>query len=90
MEAQNNSMSYSTDIRKASVAWSEREANDWGNQSQLAQLFATSKQIVSLHVNNIVSDNELNANSVVKDYLTTASDGKEYKALSAQIKKKTQ
>ena len=45
---------------------------------QMAELFATSKQNVSLHINNILKDNELNADSVVKDYLTTASDGKNY------------
>lgn len=49
------------------------------NQSQLAELFATSKQSISSTINNILKDNELNINSVVKDYLTTAADGKSYK-----------
>jgi hypothetical protein len=47
--------------------------------SQLAELFATSKQSISSTINNILKDNELDVNSVVKDYLTTASDGKNYK-----------
>jgi hypothetical protein len=44
----------------------------------MAELFDTTKQNVSLHIINILEDNELDANSVVKDYLTTASDGKNY------------
>jgi hypothetical protein len=31
-----------------------------------------------LHITNILEDKELDANSVVKDYLTTAADGKQY------------
>lgn len=50
------------------------------NQNQLAELFATSKQNISLHVINILTEGELTESSVVKDYLTTASDGKEYNA----------
>ena len=48
------------------------------NQNQLAELFDTSKQNISLHIVNILEENELRQNSVVKDYLTTASDGKNY------------
>ena len=48
------------------------------NQSQLAELFYTSKQNISLHIINILKNNELQEKSVVKDYLTTASDGKDY------------
>lgn len=61
------------------VSLYERDGSVWLNQSQLAELFATSKQSISSTINNILKDNELSANSVVKDYLTTASDGKNYK-----------
>jgi hypothetical protein len=44
----------------------------------LAELFDISKQNISLHVINILENKELNENSVVKDYLTTAADGKSY------------
>ena len=51
----------------------------WLNQAQMAELFNTSKQNISLHIKNIVSEGELDENSVVKEYLTTANDGKKYK-----------
>ena len=45
----------------------------------MAELFLTTKQNVSLHVNNIFREDELTENSVVKESLTTARDGKRYK-----------
>jgi hypothetical protein len=48
------------------------------NQSQLAELFDTSVPNISMHIYNILKENELQANSVIKDYLTTAQDGKNY------------
>ena len=44
----------------------------------MAELFATSKQTISYHVINILKENELTESSVVKEYLTTAADGKSY------------
>lgn len=44
-----------------------------------SMLFQTSKQNVSLHINNVFKEGELNELSVVKEYLTTAADGKKYK-----------
>ena len=51
----------------------------WLTQNLLAELFQTTKQNVSLHLKNIFQNGELDENSVVKDFLTTASDGKNYK-----------
>ena len=51
----------------------------WLTQLEIAELFQTSKQNVSLHARNILADGELDAESVVKESLTTASDGKRYK-----------
>ena len=45
----------------------------------MTELFDTSKQNVSLHINNYFKEGELDKDSVVKDFLTTASDGKNYK-----------
>jgi hypothetical protein len=50
----------------------------WLTQQHMADLFQTSKQNVSLHLQNIFKEGELAENSVVKDSLTTASDGKNY------------
>jgi hypothetical protein len=50
----------------------------WLTQAQMTELFETSKQNVSLHINNAFKDGELEQDSVVKEYLTTADDGKSY------------
>lgn len=78
MDNKQNIIIYKTADGKASVALYAKDGNVWMNQNQLAELFATSKQNISLHISNILKDGELSENSVVKDYLTTASDGKEY------------
>lgn len=52
--------------------------NIWLTQLEIAELFQTTKQNVSLHAKNILDEGELNADSVVKDSLTTAADGKNY------------
>jgi len=69
---------YNTDDGKSSVSLITKDGNVWLNQNQLAELFDTSKQNISLHIINILKENELDENSVVKDYLTTAVDGKNY------------
>jgi hypothetical protein len=46
---------------------------------ELSELFQTSKQNVSLHIKNVLDDGELAEDSVVKEYLTTAVDGKKYR-----------
>lgn len=55
------------------------EETVWLTQQQMTILFETSKQNISLHINNIFKERELDKNSVVKDYLTTAADGKNYR-----------
>ncbi len=78
MNDQANIIIYNTADGEASVSLMGRDGSVWLNQAQLAELFATSKQNISLHIQNILDDNELRADSVVKDYLTTAADGKNY------------
>ncbi len=50
----------------------------WLTQLEMAELFASTKQNVSLHINNILKEGELPEGSVVKESLTTAADGKNY------------
>src|SRR5665213_2452734 len=73
-----NIIIYKTPDGKSSVALYARDGGVWMNQNQLAELFDTSKQNISLHILNILEEKELPENSVVKEYLTTASDGKTY------------
>ncbi|HSV87220.1 MAG TPA: RhuM family protein [Bacteroidales bacterium] len=51
----------------------------WLSQAQLVDLFNSTKQNISLHISNIFREGELQNNLVVKEYLTTASDGKRYR-----------
>ncbi len=55
------------------------EETVWLTQAQMAELFQTSKQNVSLHTNNIFKEKELSPAAVVKESLTTAADGKKYR-----------
>ncbi|PIV23188.1 MAG: hydroxyacid dehydrogenase [Deltaproteobacteria bacterium CG_4_8_14_3_um_filter_45_9] len=50
----------------------------WLSQSLMAELFQTTKQNISLHIKNIFKEGELDPDSVVKEYLTTAADRKSY------------
>jgi len=53
----------------------------WLSQDIMANLYDTTKQNISYHLNKIFKEEELHKNSVVKDFLTTASDGKNYNVL---------
>src|SRR3989339_798550 len=48
----------------------------WLNQVQMAALFQTTKQNISLHINNLFEEGELNREASVKDYLTVQIEGK--------------
>jgi len=51
----------------------------WLTQAQMTSLFSTTKQNISLHINNCFREGELDREAVVKESLTTADDGKHYK-----------
>ena len=72
---------YNTADGKTSVALYAKDGMAWMTQNQLAELFDTSKQNISLHINSILKNKELDESSVVKEYLTTAADGKDYPTL---------
>ena len=55
-----------------------RDETIWLTQKAMAELFGVSKQSISYHLSNIFSEGELSQESVVKEILTTASDGKNY------------
>jgi hypothetical protein len=54
------------------------EESVWLTQLQMTTLFDQTKQNISLHINNCFKEGELNKKSVVKESLTTATDGKQY------------
>jgi hypothetical protein len=78
MEEKNQIIIYNTSDGKASVSLFAKDGNVWMNQKQLAELFDTSKQNIGQHIANILKEGELDEHSVVKNYFTTASDGKQY------------
>lgn len=81
---QNNIILYTTRDKKIRVELYELGDSLYLNQESLAKLFLkkpcfdTSKQNISLHIKNILEEVELQEISVVKEYLTTASDKKQY------------
>lgn len=50
----------------------------WLNQEQLVKLYNSSKSNISEHIKHILEDGELDKNAVVRNFRTTASDGKKY------------
>lgn len=78
--AQNNDIiMYTTEDGQVKIEVRLEEENVWLTQNAMAELFDTTKQNISLHIQNIFNEGELKENSVVKENLTTASDGKNYK-----------
>ena len=51
----------------------------WLTQAQMAELFDTTRNNITLHIGNVFKEKELEQNSVSKDSLLTALDGKKYK-----------
>lgn len=55
-----------------------QDENIWLTQKMMAALYNVSVPAINQHLKTIFSDNELDEDSVVKKYLTTATDGKQY------------
>lgn len=68
-----------TEISIPSSAWDFENETVWLTQAQLAELYKTSVPNICTHIGNIIEDEELQADSVIKDSLITASDGKSYR-----------
>ena len=77
----NDLILYSTADGKTKISLRETDGTVWLTQAQMAELFDCKKQNISLHIKKIFDEGELKQNSVVKHYLTTAADGKEYSTL---------
>ena len=78
MKEENKIILYQDDneITRVSVRFADEDV--WLTQAQLVEIYQTSKSNVSEHLSNIFADGELIKDSVVRNFRTTASDGKNY------------
>lgn len=67
---------YQPDTESSVIEVRIDEETVWLAQSQLVELFDSTKQNISLHINNIFSEGELDRDSTVKEYLTVQTEGK--------------
>ena len=75
MNEENKIILYQDDneITRVSVRFSDEDL--WLTQNQLAEIYCTTKQNISQHIDNIINDGELDANRTVKDFLTVRQEG---------------
>ncbi|MFC2510935.1 MAG: virulence RhuM family protein [Candidatus Nanoperiomorbus sp.] len=73
-----NIIVYVDDNGKPQVDVRFQDETVWLTQAQLVELYQSSKANVSEHIKNIFDEGELDKNSVVRKFRTTASDGKNY------------
>ena len=69
---------YNTDDGAADVKLYSKDGVIWMNQQQMGELYQTAKSTLSEHIKNIFNEGELTEKSVVRNFRTTASDGKNY------------
>lgn len=70
---------YQPDEHSVSLEVRIEEDTVWLTQAQMADLFQTTRNNITLHISNVFKENELDEISVGKESLLTASDGKKYK-----------
>ena len=73
-----NIIIYHTDDGAAKVSLYANDGTVWMTQAQMAELFQSSKQNIGQHLNHCFNEGELDKDSVVKFFFTTAADGKKY------------
>jgi hypothetical protein len=79
MTESSNLLIYQTQDGSTKIQVQLTDNTVWLTQANMVELFQTTKQNISLHIKNIFEEGELDENSVVKEYLTTAADGKNYR-----------
>ncbi|MBA4093962.1 MAG: hydroxyacid dehydrogenase, partial [Candidatus Accumulibacter sp.] len=70
---------YTTEDGRSQIKLRTDQQTVWLTQLEMAELFDATKQNISLHLKNLLADEELDPEVVVKDSLTTAADGKRYR-----------
>jgi len=78
MENKGEIVIYQTEDGLTNIKVTMKDETVWLTQSQLVELYKTSKSNVSEHIKHIFEEGELDENSVVRNFRTTASDGKSY------------
>ena len=76
MDKENKLILYKDDEGKVSVNTRCADEDVWLTQQQLAEIYSTTKQNVSQHIDNILADGELEVNRTVKNFLTVRQEGK--------------
>lgn len=78
IEPRDKFLFYTSDSNETNINVMVEEDTVWITQKSMVEIFDTTKQNISKHLSNIFQDGELLENSVVKEKLTTAIDGKRY------------
>ena len=78
MKENHNIIIYNNGSLSLDVTISPKEETVWLTQVQISLLFETTVSNISMHIKNILNDNELDSDSVIKDFLSTAQDNKQY------------
>ena len=78
---ENKVIIYTANDGKTKIDVKLEEETLWLTQAQMCELYQTSKSNVSEHIKHIFEEGELNEESVVRKFRTTAADGKEYLVL---------
>ena len=77
-EPTGNLVIYQTEDGRAQVECRLVDETIWLSQAVMGELFDRTKKTISEHLRNLFSEGELNENSVVRNFRTTAADGKSY------------
>ncbi len=75
----NDVIIYTTDDGRVEIEVRLEDENVWFTQHAMAELFDTTRNNITMHIENIFEEGELQENSVSKESLLTAKDGKNYK-----------
>ena len=76
MDKENKLILYKDEEGRVSVNVRFADEDVWLTQQQLAEIYSTTKQNVSQHIDNILADGELEENRTVKNFLTVRQEGK--------------
>lgn len=78
LNEKNSFIIYTTDDGQVDIEVRLEDENVWLTQNSMAELFDTTRNNITMHIKNIFEEGELQENSVSKESLLTAKDGKNY------------